>query len=76
MESLLEVLVGMYFMEDGTERDDKEYALLYSCIEGTEVEDLLHEAIYWIEFTSGEISEDLYHIMTDENYGRCENGIL
>ena len=74
MESLLEVLIGLYFAEaDSLEEGmsmDREYRTLYSAIENTEIEDILKSEIYRIEYESGEISEEIYRLMTDETFGK------
>ena len=73
MEDLLELLVGLYFVVADNDEDDvaysNEYRLLYSVIEGTEIEDCLNHAIYWIEYMTGEISEEIFRLMTDETIG-------
>ena len=74
MENLLELLIGLYFVKcDDLEEDiaiDKEYALLYSVIENTEIEDVFNSEIYRIEYECGEISEEIYRLMTDANFGK------
>lgn len=53
MESLLEVLVGLFFLETNDEKQDeeynREYALLYQVIKEEGLEDCFNEAIKWID---------------------------